>query len=181
MLSESWRPVRGYEGEYEVSDMGRVKSLKGGSGRILKPGRSAGYPFINLLLNGHQRSSKIHRLVAEAFIPNPESLDTVNHIDGDKANNHVDNLEWASYSDNNTHALYAGLKNQIKAVVAIPTRSLVGYWFPSQSRAVMQGFDQSGISGVCRGVKTTHHGYKWAFCDADIAMDSRRQERFAHG
>jgi hypothetical protein len=95
--------------DYAVSKSGRVYSFK--AGRFLKPsvGRK-GYMRVTLYNNNVQETHLVHRLVAIYWIPNPEDKPTVNHIDGDKSNNSVENLEWATYSENNTHALETRLK-----------------------------------------------------------------------
>lgn len=119
MPAEIWKPVAGYEGLYEVSNLGRVKSLdriidaksKTGTpckrkieGRILKNGKDGhGYPHINLMKDGVKKNAAIHRLVAEAFLPKVEGKEYVNHINSDYTNNCVDNLEWCTSSENNIH------------------------------------------------------------------------------
>lgn len=96
-----WKEIAGYEGIYEVSDTGLVRSLKFGKAKILKPQNNGnGYLHFRLCKNGKAKNTKIHRLVAEAFLPNPLGLETVNHIDEDKTNNNVSNLEWMSRPDN---------------------------------------------------------------------------------
>ena len=106
MTEEIWRPVVGYEGLYEVSSLGRVRSLdryvkySNGrinlhKGRILSPGKDTnGYLFVILTCNGKHKLIRVHRLVAQTFISNPDDLIEVNHKDEDKTNNSVDNLEW---------------------------------------------------------------------------------------
>jgi hypothetical protein len=168
MNIEQWKDVAGYEGHYQVSSCGRVKSKKNGLVRILKHGKSAGYNFVNLLLNGVQKSYKIHRMVALSFLPNPDGKQTVNHKDGIKNNNLLSNLEWATYSENNIHALYSGLKKQVRPVVAKPVNGTVGFWFPSQSVAQRHGFHGPSISRVCLGQKITHKGYHWLFSCTEL-------------
>lgn len=110
---ETWKPIAGYEGYYEVSNKGRVRSL----GRIKRNGRRAnprmlnpkkqhnGYLNVHLFdADGACKSFKIHRLVAAAFLSNPEGKAQVNHKDGNKANNFVENLEWMTASENQEHA-----------------------------------------------------------------------------
>ena len=108
MTEEIWRPVVGYEGLYEVSSYGRVRSMdryvkySNGrinlhKGRILSPGKDTnGYLQVILTCNGKHKSIKVHRLIVQAFIPNPDNLLEVNHKDEDKTNNSVDNLEWCT-------------------------------------------------------------------------------------
>lgn len=101
-MEEEWRPVVGYEDRYEVSNQGRVRNLKG---LIMKPSvHRDGYLWIGLVSKTMPYNVSVHRMVAKAFIPNPENKPTVNHKDGCKTNNRVDNLEWATYSENVRHA-----------------------------------------------------------------------------
>lgn len=121
MLSEEWRPVRGFSKYYAISSWGRVKSLKRRvhrrwgtfrwhHERILKPGTDGGgYLYVGMGKNDKRKNHKIHRLVLKAFVPNPKNKKCGNHIDGVKANNFVDNLEWATHSENTQHAVRLGL------------------------------------------------------------------------
>ena len=113
-MKEVWRPVRGYEGLYEVSDLGRVRSLD----RVIAHVRSAfgtclrrggikrqsldnyGYRTTSVCKEGKEKNLKVHRMVAEAFLPNPGGLPTVDHINNDKQDNRVANLRWLSFEDN---------------------------------------------------------------------------------
>ena len=117
---EVWKDVEGYEGLYQVSTCGNVKSLpkvrRNGTGtyiqkeRLLKPSNtSTGYKKVELCKDGKRKGFKVHRLVAIAFIPNPDNKPEVNHIDGNKINNNIDNLEWVTSSENSIHAYETGL------------------------------------------------------------------------
>jgi len=120
---EIWKDIDGYEGYYQVSNMGRVRSVdrvvehnKGGycqlKGRLLKLYTTKkGYDRVNLNKNGKIKFFLVHRLVTQAFIPNPESKPQVNHIDGVKTNNNVSNLEWCTPSENIKHSFESGLNN----------------------------------------------------------------------
>ena len=108
MTSEEWRDVPGFEGLYQVSNAGRLKSYKkNATGKILKLTNRTG-DYLRVVLQGkgkNQKSIGVHRLVALVFIPNPDNLPQVNHIDGNKQNNKIDNLEWCSQSENVRHAI----------------------------------------------------------------------------
>src|SRR5690606_10676441 len=122
---EEWKDVKGYEGLYQVSNMGNVRSLnyKGIKGltQNLKPALSnKGYFMLPLCKKGKQKTHCVHRLVAESFLEIPEELKnkriTVNHKNGVKTNNTIKNLEWCSYSDNNKHAYkFLGKKSGMKS------------------------------------------------------------------
>src|SRR5690625_5079628 len=113
--SEVWKPIEGYEGLYQVSNFGRVKSndrkvwngrgYYNKSGRILKNSlTTTGYWKVELYKNGERKSWRVHRLVAKAFIPRVRGKNMINHKDGDPLNNHVSNLEWCNQSENMKHA-----------------------------------------------------------------------------
>ena len=106
---EQWKVVEGTYGALEVSDLGRVRSnLR--DGRILKTQRdNKGYHRLRMTIRRERRSFKLHRLVAQAFVPNPENKPQVNHIDGNKDNNAASNLEWVSNVENAHHAISNGL------------------------------------------------------------------------
>ena len=107
-MKEVWKDI--YE-EYQISNLGRIKSLKWGKERILTPRKNfKGYMQIHIRVNGKDKVIKVHRLVAEAFIPNPDNKPQVNHIDGNKENNTSLNLEWCTNSENQLHAYKNGLQ-----------------------------------------------------------------------
>ena len=112
MPHEQWRDVVGYEGLYQVSNMGRVKNISYGDGaKIRKPVlNTPAYFSMVLYKDSKPTATRIHVLVAKAFIPNPEIKLVVNHRDGNKLNNRVDNLEWVTQSENLQHAYDTGLK-----------------------------------------------------------------------
>lgn len=108
---EVFKNVIGYEGLYQISNYGNIKSFKRIDVAILKPIKdSCGYLGGAFYKNRIRKQYILHRLVAEAFIPNPLNKRTVNHIDGNKLNNHVSNLEWNTDSENQNHAIRTGLK-----------------------------------------------------------------------
>ena len=115
MEEEIWKPIDGFEGVYEISNLGRVKSLERTityinrwgtetsrkyQSCILRPSENIdGYLYVALKANGNQTNKTIHRLIAQAFIPNPEGKPTVNHINHDRKDNRIENLEWATYDE----------------------------------------------------------------------------------
>lgn len=119
-MQEIYKSIKGYEGLYEVSNLGNVKSLKKVRGRalsgerLLKPHIVNGYVMVTLCKDSKPFNASVHRLIAEAFIPNPENKETINHIDGNKQNNSIDNLEWATQRENNIHAYRTGLHDPKK-------------------------------------------------------------------
>ncbi|WP_339165415.1 NUMOD4 domain-containing protein [Siminovitchia sp. FSL W7-1587] len=168
-VSEVWKPVKGYEGEYEVSDLGNVRSIKFGKVITLKTFDSKGYKKVSLYLNGKMKHHHVHRLVAEAFIDNPLNKEYVNHKDGVKGNNVLGNLEWVTPSENSIHAYKNGLakvpvsQNAGKRVLQIDKKTgEILQEFPSVYSAGREtGIDRMGIKRVCRGVRKTAGGYIW--------------------
>jgi len=109
---EIWQPIIGYEGSYEISNTVKIKSMKYiSSGKIIEGDTTRkNERRVVLCKNGNQKRFLIHRLVGVAFILNPDNKPEINHIDGDRSNNHVTNLEWATRSENELHAYRTGLK-----------------------------------------------------------------------
>ena len=111
-MQEQWKPIKDFE-NYEVSNMGNVRSLNYRYTRAAKKLRLRkqrdGYLYVKLYKNGKQYNKNVHRLVTTTFIPNPQGKKEVNHIDGDKTNNRVSNLEWVTAKENQQHAWESGL------------------------------------------------------------------------
>ena len=109
---EEWRDIKDYEGLYQVSNLGRVKSLRFGKEKILKPSIDKnGYRQCFFRKDNATKRFKIGRLVALVFIPNPENLPTVDHLDRNRLNDFVENLRWASRSENNKNRDFSNFKN----------------------------------------------------------------------
>lgn len=173
-MTEIWRDIVGYEGLYQVSNLGRVKSLDkyDNKGRFhaerikSQVNNGKGYLIVNLKHNGKQRMRTVHRLVAEAFIANPNNYEDVNHIDGNKENNQVDNLEFCTHRSNMLHAVKFGLHTKFgeRKVLCVET----GMIFDSiKSAEQWIGVKGSRLSNVCqqkRGAKTCG-GYHWGYVE----------------
>ncbi|MBP3931432.1 MAG: NUMOD4 motif-containing HNH endonuclease [Peptostreptococcaceae bacterium] len=116
-MVEVWKDIEGYEGKYQVSNLGRVKSLRDSHGKyreLIMTGRNEGHGYLKVSLykNGKSKGIKIHRLVAITFIPNPKNKTDINHINGIKSDNRVENLEWCTKGENLKHAYDIGLKKK---------------------------------------------------------------------
>ena len=117
-MEEEWRDIEGYEGRYQVSNLGRIRSFKGQYSKnkiiILKLCiNNRGYSVVSLSKNNKHKSYKVHRLVAQAFIPKIDNKSQINHINGNKQDNRVSNLEWCTYSENMYHAWETGLNKGV--------------------------------------------------------------------
>ena len=115
MQVEVWKDIEGYGGVYQISNFGRIKSFSNRSkGKELALVRNpSGYMYIHLWINGKCRYFRVHRLLAKAFIPNPENKPEINHKNGIKDDNKVENLEWCTHKENMEHAFKIGLKSHI--------------------------------------------------------------------
>ena len=110
MEQEQWKPIQGTEGKYEVSNVGHVKTNGKRPGLLTLTKQPKGYLYAMIEYpDGKKKNYLVHRLVAEYFLPNPDNLPCINHIDGNKLNNHVSNLEWCTYQYNMQHAVRTGL------------------------------------------------------------------------
>ena len=162
IMTETWKEISGYEGLYEVSDLGRVKSLnynRTGMENILKPGTNhKGYLQLSLYKDGHVKTVKVHRLVAEAFIPNTHGLETVNHKDEDKTNNVASNLEWMTRADNKRYSA-----NKSVQMFDKETGELLATFPSTMEASRITGIKQPSISECCRGKLKSTGGYIWRY------------------
>jgi len=181
MNKEEWRDIAGYEGRYQVSNIGRVKSLahvtirRNGSKlplkeRVLKPVSSHGYLQVTLYNSGSKKKFLVHRLVCEAFHENPKNKPCVNHIDENKANNTASNLEWCTYEENLNHG--TGNARRGKALsrpVGQYTRygELIKVWQSTMEVERHLGFSNQNISTAALGKYKTAYGYVWKYIDEE--------------
>ena len=164
---EQWRIIRDRP-KYEVCNDGRVRNRK--TGRVLSPDmyKNKGYEFVGLCGDNDRKMRFVHRLVAEAFIENDDpSKNEVNHIDGNKRNNHVDNLEWVTRSENMIHAYNNNLKRPSGPYTIRPIRIVETGEIFDDCHDCARHIDGShwAISACLRGVRHTHHGYHYEYAD----------------
>jgi len=194
-MDEIWKPIVGCECYYKISNLGNVHSLervveykyKTNSGTIIKRRlkkaknlkthiNKVGYRTTDIQVEGIRHTLTIHRLIAEAFILNPENKPTVNHRDGNKLNNNISNLEWNSYSENNKHAVDNGLRKspwigifgvkhpQSKPVIQLDKKGNKINEFDNAREAQRKtGISYKHISCCCLGKRMSTGGYCWKF------------------
>lgn len=183
-MNEIWKDIKNYEGLYQISNLGRVKSFarKGTrtkENRILKNSKNPkGYPQVRLMKNSIGKIVSIHRLVAEAFIPNPYNLPQVDHIDDNKENNCISNLQWITNKDNMAKAWKTGARSIEKTYkhgkdnhnARIVNQydlngNFIKTWYCIKDIQDKLHFDNRNISACCRHKRPTAYKYKWKYAD----------------
>ncbi len=183
---EIWNPIENYENKYEVSNLGRVKTLKRGRYNpllkrdsiflekiLLNQKDKAGYCRVGLYKKGKLKGFTVHRLVAKAFIPNSENKPEVNHVNEIKTDNRAENLEWCTRSENMNHGtirermskssrISGGRYKPMKVKQFDLNGNLVKEWF-SINEAGRNGFNAQNIHACCHKKRKTHKGFCWAF------------------
>lgn len=173
-MVEIWKDIAGYENLYQVSNLGRVRSLDmyvnhWRGGKVLRKGRELnqcadgrGYNIVSLCKNKEKKTWRVHRLVAQAFIPNPDNLPCINHKDENKLNNCVDNLEWCDHKYNNNY----GTRNErlSKPVLQYTKDGKFIAEYPSIHEAERNtNIDDGSISRCCNGKYKHTGGFKWRY------------------
>ena len=160
-MKEIWKDKKDYEGHYQVSNWGRIKSIKFGKERILKQNIRCGYYYVNLYKNNIKKQYPVHRLVAEAFIDNPDNLFQVNHKDENKTNNNVDNLEWCT----NEYNINYGTRTErcSKPVLQYTLDGEFVREWPSTMECGRNGFNQGNIWMCCQGKLKKYKGFIWRY------------------
>ena len=190
MINEIWIDIVGYEQLYQISNLGRVKSLnynKTGKEKILKLCKNnSGYLLVNLSKNSETKKYTVHRLVAEAFIDNPNNLPCIDHINCEKSANSVENLRWVTHKENMNNPITKlvlknnGLKNnkgqKIATICATFKNSKPIIQFSKDGEFIRKwncimdverelGIDQGNISKCCNGKLKSAGGYKWSYAN----------------
>ena len=176
---EIWKNIKDLEGLYQVSNLGRVKSLcrqlvdgRVWKERIMQTPISSGYPSVSLRINNSYIKERVHRLVGQAFVEGYKKGLVINHIDGNKLNNEASNLEWCTFSENLKHAHKTGLNkapskmhqaNQKKTVQLNLNNELIKIYDSAKDAAKEVNCPIQNITRVCRGDKNTARGYKWVY------------------
>lgn len=185
-MKEIWRDVAEYEGYYQVSNLGNVRSVERTVARsnyfvvlksqVLKPAiRTAGYLFVNLSKDSKVKTKNIHRLVADAFLPNPQCKQEVNHKNGNKTDNNINNLEWCSRSENMIHS-YDVLGNRrfgkdnprAKVILQIKNGKVIGRFYGCYEAERMTGVKYGNINQCCNHRRKTANKYEWRYENENI-------------
>ena len=184
-MKEVWKDIKNYEGLYQVSNLGNVRSIdrykeiivknqygkyvcnKFYKGYTLNPQIYMGYKCIGLYNNGKYKIKKVHRLVAEAFIPNPENKPQVNHIDGNKLNNNINNLEWNTAGENTYHAYKNNLiKHYNREINQYDLGgNFIKTWNSAKDIEIKINIHNSAICNCCKNKRKTAGGYIWKYVD----------------
>lgn len=170
-MNEVWKNVKGYENMYQVSNRGRVKSFKkwkrgkSPDEYILKPNlNNRGYSYVTLYGNGERHKYLIHRLVAEAFIPNPQNLPHINHIDENIKNNSADNLEWCTPMYNNCYGT-AKFRKMLTIAYPVEQRLINGTLLATYTSVYIAqeitGISRKEITACIRGSLVSAGGFIW--------------------
>lgn len=184
-MVEIWKDIEGYEGLYQVSNLGNVRSLDKEvcsvnvygeytmirKGKILKQNKNKdGYYVVKLQHNKAKKTCLVHRLVAIAFINQKDGLDYVNHIDENKANNSVDNLEWVSHIENCNHATRNKRisEKHYKKVMSININTGYKQIYNSLKETSDYGFNSNMVSSVINGYKKTHKGHIFKLLEEEV-------------
>lgn len=177
-MKEEWKDINRFENLYQISNLGRVKSLpktveyKDGrvfnyKEKIIVPHiNSAGYLTIGLAKDKKKISKQIHRLVAEAFIPNPENKPCIDHINTNRIDNRIENLKWCTYKENvnNPITKERQITSRIKPVCQLSLDGqLIRKWDSAKEASIAFGCHITSISKVCREKAGTCKGYKWEY------------------
>lgn len=164
---EKWRDIKEYEGLYQVSNWGRIKSLpRNGTikkERILTLVKNKdGYMVVNLSKNNKTKKFQVHRLVATHFLENPDDLPQVNHKDENKENNHYSNLEFCTGEYNNQYS------KTIKVNQYDLNGNFIRTWASMSEASIKLGINKTSISQCCKGKYKTAYGYKWIYKEEDL-------------
>ena len=159
-----WKDVPSFEGMYLISEYGAVVSIRRGKVMAQRVTKN-GYSRVSLSVSGVEKHFLAHRLVAMAFVDGYSEELEVNHVDGNKLNNHYSNLEWVTRAKNTEHAINTRLRPKSLPVVAIPIGGDVGFCFRSSRHAAKNGFDAGSVNRCISGLCKQHLGYKWAKAD----------------
>ncbi len=166
-MKGEWKDINGFVGRYQISTDGKVRSIIGGRLKLRQLHLSTSGYTQSVLLNSSTKKTEtflVHRLVAIAFIPNPDNKPFINHINGDKRDNRVANLEWCTPKENSIHAATMRLNKNFneKAVVRIKDGEVCGEYYSIESTK-LDGFSPSLVRHVLCGTRKKHKDFEWRY------------------
>jgi hypothetical protein len=194
-MEELWKDIKGYEGDYQVSNLGNVRSLRYGNNGPNQKGsgiknlkqiiNSAGYYVVNLYKDGKMKQHFVHRLVAEAFIPNPNMLNEIDHINTNRLDNSISNLRWVTHKENinnpissayrlgkcikTLRKLKGGLHHSSKRVAQYTKDGVfVKVWDSMADVSRELGIDSGSLTKACQGIQKSTGGFVWKYCEREI-------------
>lgn len=194
-MKELWKDIEGYEGDYQVSNLGNVRSLRYGNNGPNQKGtgvknlkrivNSAGYYVVNLYKGGKMKQYFVHRLVAVAFIPNPIMLNEIDHINTNRLDNRINNLRWVTHKENINNPISSArrLDKCIKTLKTIKGRlhhsskrveqytkdgALVKVWDSMSDVRRELGIDSGSLTKACKGIQKSTGGFVWRYCEREI-------------
>ena len=173
---ETWKDIVGYEEKYQVSNIGRVRN-RTTKKMLNKRIGTSGYYKVNLYSNKQVKTIEVHRLVAETFIEKSENKNEVNHIDGNKLNNNITNLEWVTHKENIEHAWKTKLFEPVreaskrygknnpnaKKVYQMKNNIIIGVFDTIKEAAIKTNTNKTNIGKCCHDKRNTANGFKWRF------------------
>lgn len=176
MENEIWKDIEGYEGLYQVSNIGRIKSFHHNKEHIIKSWNNKGYRVVSLHKHKEHKKQLIHQLVAKAFIPNPNNYSCINHLDRNRANNTVSNLEWTTHHLNNSYYPTVVYKSQVmtnrkdlsKQVLQLTLDGwLFKKWVSVREIERTLGYPHAIIGECCRenSRRKSAYGFQWRYAD----------------
>lgn len=173
-MKEIWKDIKDFE-NYKISNLGKIKRkkhkrfdrnqiLREREVKVTYPKNNL-YPYVTLCKDGKKHNKNLHRLLAETFIPNPENKPCVNHIDGNKQNNNLNNLEWCTYSHNNKEAYRIGLtRGTAKTTLQFDKNgNFIKEWFSTRKAEQELNVANGKISCCCIGKRKTAGGFIWKY------------------
>lgn len=160
-MNEIWKPIVGFEKLYTVSSLGKIRGTK-----ILAPGDNGrGYFYVFLSKNGKEKRFYVHRLVAKTFLPNPENKPYVNHKNGIRNDNRVENLEWVTQSENELHKYktLGYVQKNAKKVIQLKNGKEIASFVSIRDAQKNTGCDWKSINNCCKGLSKQTKGFEWKY------------------
>lgn len=165
-MKEIWKDIPNYEGKYQVSNLGRVRNIQKENYILKFSNDGKGYQKVKLCNNGKCKSFRVHRLVAQVFIPNPNNLPEINHIDYNRLNNNINNLEWCDRKYNMNYSVKANRFHNKQVICIMNDKKIIYNSIDEASKKT--GIHRSNIGRCCNKKRKTAGGFIWMFTKGEI-------------